>query len=307
MSRRKSSSNESYDSSSSSVERKSKKRKSSQSTASKRKHPSFKYMITEAIYIQRKHIKGSSRPAIRNFILDNYDVDENRIKGYLSSNISKMLQDTEEGYPCLVRVDNNNYKLTPEWRKEWTKTNGIKPKTRKRKKRPAGYPKHPRNAYLYYSTDVRPKRQDEYPDKSFGDITKLVAEEWGKLSSKRKKKYVELAKKDTRRYKREMKEWNSRQSSSSESGSRSSSESEDRSKSRNRKRRATKSRSESEESKTQHSKKKQKRKNRSFTSSEESEEKGKGQKVKAAAENDEKKTSTERTELKASSDKTKNK
>jgi len=303
MSRRRSSSNdESYDSSSSSVAEKKTKRKSSQSTTSgKRKHPSFKYMITEAIYIQRKHIKGSSRPAIRNYILENYDVDENRIKGYLSSNLSKMLEETEEGYPCLARVD-MNYKLTPEWRKEWTKTYGIKPKTRKRKKRPANYPKHPRNAYLYYSTEVRPKRQDENPGKSFGDITKLVAAEWGNLSSKRKRKYVDLAKKDTRRYKKEMKEYEARKTSSSRSDS--SSESEDRYKNRNRKRRATKSRSESEES-TQRSKKKQakpKRKNRSFTSSEESEEKGK-----IKADNDEKKTSTERTELKASSDKTKNK
>jgi len=268
--RRSSSNDESYDTSSSSVADKKPKRKSSQTrsttSGTKRKqHPSFKYMITEAIYIQRKHIKGSSRPAIRNYILENYDVNENRIKGYLSSNLSKMLEDTEEGYPCLARVD-MNYKLTPEWRKEWTKTYGIKPKTRKRKKRPANYPKHPRNAYLYYSTEVRPKRQDENPDKSFGDITKLVAAEWGNLKKSRKKKYEDLAKKDTRRYKREMAEWEAKKTSSSRSGS--SSESEDRSyKKGNRKRRATKSRSESEES-TQRSKKKQraKRRNRSFTS-----------------------------------------
>jgi len=123
----------SYESESSSSER---HRKKSHSTGAKRKHPSFKYMITEAIWTQRRHIKGSSRAAIRSFIIDKYDVDESRLKSYLASNLSKMLEDTEEGYPCLTRVDNSmNYKLTPEWRKEWTTTYSKKHPVKKRRKK----------------------------------------------------------------------------------------------------------------------------------------------------------------------------
>jgi len=98
-------------------------------------------MITEAIWTQNHHIKGSSRGAIRNWILDKYtDVDENRIKTHLSSNLSKMLEDDrEDHYPCLIRVDNMNYKLTPEWRKEWTKTYNKKKRQTKRKKRPSDH------------------------------------------------------------------------------------------------------------------------------------------------------------------------
>jgi len=234
-------------------------------------------MITEAIWTQNHHIKGSSRGAIRNWILDKYtDVDENRIKTHLSSNLSKMLEDDrEDHYPCLIRVDNMNYKLTPEWRKEWTKTYNKKRRQTKRKKRPSDHPKHPRNAYLFYATEVRKRRQDEYPDKSFGDLTSLIAKEWRNLSSKKRTRYDELAKKDKRRYHREMKEYEAK---SSRSDSDSSSEV------RNKRKRSRKSRSESEDSKS-HSRKKRKAKSESS----ESDEKNPKKKEKKTTESEEEK------------------
>jgi len=253
-------------------------------------------MITEAIFMQRKYMKGSSRDEIRRYISDKWDLEYHKIKGYVVSNLTKMLEtDAEDNYSAVVRAG-ENYKLNPEWRKEWTKMYGIKQKRRKRKKRPSNYPKQPRSAYLLFSIDARKKAQDEYPDKKFGDITKVVAKEWKKISSKRKSRYELMAEKDKDRYKKEMRAYKNR-SHSSDSYS-SNSDSEERSKSR--RRRSRKSRSESEESKP----KRRKRVKRSFTSSsEESVEKGKKQKNDTT---DEKK-STERSELKASSDKTKNK
>jgi len=226
-------------------------------------------MITEAIWIQNRNIKGSSRVAIRNYILDKYDVDEHRIKTYLSSNLTKMLEDTDEGYPCLIRVDNMNYKLTPEWRKEWTKTYGKKRRQTKRKKRAFDHPKHPRNAYLFYATEVRKRRKDEYPDKSFGELTTLIADEWRNMNSKKKKRFEELARKDKQRYRREMIDY---EANRSETGSDSES-----SEGRYKRKRSRKSRSESfsEDSRSHSKKKKRKAKSESSESVEDKKKKKK--------------------------------
>jgi len=218
-------------------------------------HPSYKYMITEAIWEEKKYVKGSSSSDIRHFILQKYDVDESRIKDTLSKTAAKMYEETDDGWACLKKVD-GNFKLTPEWRKAWTKQFNKKTIRRKKKKRPADYPKHPRNAYLYYSTEVRKKRQEEYPDKSFVELTTLIANEWKNLKSSRKKKYDELAKKDRDRYRRELKEWEAKHPSESES------ESESRKKRRKRSRsKRSASESESEESRSKSSRKKKRRKN----------------------------------------------
>jgi len=210
-------------------------------------------MITEAIWEEKKYMKGSSTSAIKNFILSKYDVDESKLKSNMHNSIEKMLEETEDGW-SLLKKSERNYKLTPEWRKEWTKQFGKKMPRRKRKKKPADYPKHPRNAYLFYSSDVRKKRQEDYPDKTFGELTTLIANEWKSLKSSKKKIYEEKAKKDRARYKRELKDWDAKHS-----GSESDSDSE--SKSRRKKRaRSRRSDSASEESRS-HSKRKRKRRN----------------------------------------------
>jgi len=239
-------------------------------------------MITEAIFMQRKYMKGSSRDEIRTYISDKYDLDYHKIKGYIASNLSKMLEtDSEDNYSAVVRVG-KNYKLHPEWRKEWTKMYGIKQKRRRRKKRPSDFPKQSRSAYLFFSIDARKKAQDKYPDKKFGDITKEVAKEWKKVKKdkSRKRKYERMAEKDKERYEREINNYKAKRSYSSDSYS-STSDSEERSKSR--RRRSRKSRSESEESKP----KRRKRVKRSLSSSSEESEKGKKQKTEST--NDEKK------------------
>jgi len=223
-------------------------------------------MITEAIWTQRRHIKGSSRAAIKQFIIDTYPINQSRLKSYITSNLSKMLEDTEEGYPCLIRVNNMNYKLNPEWRKEWTKTNGKKhPIRRRRRRQSRDHPKRPRNAYVYFSKDVRPKRKDDNPDKSFIELTTLIADEWNELTGKQRKKYEDMAKKDRKRYQNEMDKYEAKRSSSS---SDSDSDSESRSRKRRTRRRSSRRYSDSSDSKS-HSKKKR----RAKSSESESEEK----------------------------------
>jgi len=212
-------------------------------------------MITEAIWEEKKYQKGSSRSDIRKFIEKNYEVDESKLKANLTSNFSKMLHKGENGYACLIKrtdEDSEYYKLTPEWRKEWTKKYGKKhpKKTRKTKKDP-NHPKHPKNGYLFYSQDVRKRRQDQNPDKGFKEITNMVAEEWRNLSVAKKKKYLDMAKKDRERYQKEMKDYKQSDSESSRSD-----ESEEK------KKRKRAKRSDDEESKSHSAKK---RKSRSKT------------------------------------------
>jgi hypothetical protein len=246
-------SSSSHSSSASSSPKKKVKRRSSASTD---KGPSYRYMITEAIWEEKKYQKGSSRSDIRKFIEKNYDVDESKLKANLTSNFSKMIQKGDNGYACLSKrsdEDSDYYKLTPEWRKEWTKKYGKKhPKKPRKTKKDPNHPKHPKNGYLYYSQDVRKRRQDQNPDKGFKEITNMVAEEWRNLSVAKKKKYLDMAKKDRARYQREMKEY--KQSSDSESSR--SDESEEK------KKRKRAKRSDDEESKSHSAKK---RKSRSKT------------------------------------------
>jgi len=188
---------------------------------SKDRPPSFKYMITEAIWEDRKWTKGSSRADIRKFIMNNYDVDEDKLKTNLSSTLSKMLQEGNDGYACLNKKE-ANYRLNTEWRKEWTKKYGKKSTVRRKKvKRDKDQPKHPKNGYMFYIQDVRKRRREEYPELSMTDLTKKIAEEWRDLASKRKSKYQDMAAEDRERYHKEMKGYKKlkKSDSVSESGS----------------------------------------------------------------------------------------
>ena len=228
-------------------------------------------MITEAIWEEKKYQKGSSRPAIRNFIVNHYDVDEDKLKSNISTTITKMLEEGDRGYPKLVRVE-ENYKLSPEWRKEWTKKYGKKTTKRKRRKKASDEPKHPRNGYLFYSKDVRKRRQDQHPDKSFAEITRLIAAEWKKLESKKKKKYEDMAKADRERYEKEKKAYERKKRREKSSGSESESSSP---KKRSRSRR----KSESSEESSRRSPKKRRRQSESESESKEkkkTKDKGKG-------------------------------
>jgi len=161
----------------------------------------------------------------------------------------------------IKKEGEDNYKLTPEWRKEWKTKNGIKAVKRKTRK-PKDAPKGARNAYIFFGLDVRKRRQDQYPEKDAKEITKMIGEEWKGLSDKKRKKYEDEAAEDRKRYKRDMKAYKRKKREEESSGS------EESSRSRSpRKKRHTKSRRDESESE---SKGKKKRKD---DSSEESEKK----------------------------------
>jgi len=175
-------------------------------------------MIKEAIWEDKKWLKGTARSTIRTFIKENYpSVDEEKLKENISETLAKMLEPSSNGYACLVRAE-ANYKLTPQWRKEWKAKNGIKPVKRKKKK-PKDAPRGPKNGYLFYVMDVVSRRKEEYPDLTHQEVTKKIGEEWNSLSKSKKEKYETKAAEDRERYKREMKAYNKKKLSKGSSGS----------------------------------------------------------------------------------------
>jgi hypothetical protein len=175
-------------------------------------------MISEAIWEDKKWTKGSSRTDIRKFILKTYDVDEEKLKENLTNSLNKMLEtDSKTGYPCLKKQE-NNYKLTAQWRKAWKKKAGI----RRQKRKDPDAPKNPRNSYLWYFQDVRENFKEKYPEKDHREITTLVAEEWKNLGKKKKKKYEEMALQDKERYERELKAYKKKKESEKETSDESS-------------------------------------------------------------------------------------
>jgi hypothetical protein len=60
--------------------------------------------------------------------------------------------------------------------------------------------KRPRTAYTFFTSERRNAIKDSHPDKSFGDVSKLLAEEWHKLSDKKRAVYVKREQADKKRY-----------------------------------------------------------------------------------------------------------
>lgn len=73
-----------------------------------------------------------------------------------------------------------------------------------------------RSAFFVYSGERRPLIKKKNPDASLGEIAKQLGEEWRALSVKDKGPYEAEAKKDRKRYEREMEEYRRKQSSAAD-------------------------------------------------------------------------------------------
>lgn len=73
----------------------------------------------------------------------------------------------------------------------------------KKKTKDPNAPKRPMTAYMWYATEHREEVRKAHPDAKFGDVGKLIGEQWRALSEKDKKKYEERAGKDKERYEEE--------------------------------------------------------------------------------------------------------
>jgi len=59
-------------------------------------------------------------------------------------------------------------------------------------------------AYSFFTKEHNSKLKKQHPDKSFGDISKMVGELWGQLKDSQKEKYNTLATNDKKRYQDEV-------------------------------------------------------------------------------------------------------
>eukprot|EP00577_Skeletonema_sp_RCC1716_P010409 CAMPEP_0113398806 /NCGR_PEP_ID=MMETSP0013_2-20120614/15181_1 /TAXON_ID=2843 ORGANISM="Skeletonema costatum, Strain 1716" /NCGR_SAMPLE_ID=MMETSP0013_2 /ASSEMBLY_ACC=CAM_ASM_000158 /LENGTH=823 /DNA_ID=CAMNT_0000283623 /DNA_START=183 /DNA_END=2654 /DNA_ORIENTATION=- /assembly_acc=CAM_ASM_000158 len=78
---------------------------------------------------------------------------------------------------------------------------------KKKKKKDPNAPKNAKSAYLYFSSAKRDEIKAANPDATFGQIGKLLGEEWKKISDDDKVEFEEKAEEDKKRYKKEMEDY----------------------------------------------------------------------------------------------------
>lgn len=73
-----------------------------------------------------------------------------------------------------------------------------------KKEKDPNRPKHSLGSYMYFSSEMGPKLRKENPDKAMTEVSKLIGCLWKDMEEEKRKKYVELAEKDKKRYEHEM-------------------------------------------------------------------------------------------------------
>jgi len=72
-------------------------------------------------------------------------------------------------------------------------------RTKKEAKDPNA-PKRPMTAYLSYATAVREETRAAHPSISFGEISKVIAQQWGALEAEEKEEYEKMAQEAKTKY-----------------------------------------------------------------------------------------------------------
>ena len=87
---------------------------------------------------------------------------------------------------------------------------GIKKSKKKEKKerKDKNAPKRAISAFFYYQKERRESLKEENPNLSNKELISTMSAEWNKMKDTDKKKYVELANKDKKRYEKEKEEYN---------------------------------------------------------------------------------------------------
>lgn len=79
---------------------------------------------------------------------------------------------------------------------------------RKKAKKDPNQPKRNMSAYFLYSIEARPQVKATNPDASFGDIARIISDQFKNLSDKERKHWDAKAAADKERYEREMAAYN---------------------------------------------------------------------------------------------------
>ena len=137
-----------------------------------------------------------ARPGVQE---KNPDLDFGEITKRVAQAWNKLTDKQKKKYEKLATIDRGRYE------EEAAIFNEEHPEVARRKKKAKkNAPKKARSAYLYFTMERRAPLKVENPEMVFGDLTRLVAEEWGDLSDSRKGKFQKLADADKKRYATEM-------------------------------------------------------------------------------------------------------
>lgn len=88
---------------------------------------------------------------------------------------------------------------TPPPTTDGTATPGSKRK-RAHEVRDPNAPKRPSTAYIFFSTEMRPKIRDDYPDLTLSERSKLMGKLWANLEQGKKQPFLDMAEQDKERY-----------------------------------------------------------------------------------------------------------
>ena len=76
-------------------------------------------------------------------------------------------------------------------------------KGRRREKKDANAPKRALSPFLFYTLDRRPELKKEKPELTHKQMLCYMGQEWNKLDEQYKKKYLQQAEEDKKRYEKE--------------------------------------------------------------------------------------------------------
>lgn len=79
---------------------------------------------------------------------------------------------------------------------------------KKKAKKDPNAPKRNMSAFFLYSMHARPSVKENYPSATFGEIARIISQQFKQLSEKEKKKWEKKAAEDKERYQREMAVYN---------------------------------------------------------------------------------------------------
>lgn len=125
-------------------------------------------------------------------------------KGYFINQEGKRSTDLQKNgkpkAPVVVAKDKVKAKAIVEKKK-------VAEKKKAEEKPDVTMPKKPNSSYMCFSIKSWPEMKAQHPNLAITELTKKVAERWGKMSEKDKQPYVKLHQESQARYEKEMKQF----------------------------------------------------------------------------------------------------
>ena len=129
---------------------------------------------------------------------------DKKVQQFVKKRLKKIMKSKEWQHKKVVQ------KMIAKKKKRKERKKKRRKRRRRERKREDEYPdppKRPAAPYMYYVQDVRNPIKDANPDISFGDLSRLIASKWKKLSDAGKAKYLKKGQKDKARYIMQRKIW----------------------------------------------------------------------------------------------------